>query len=281
MNSLLRAESKSPSSNHTNMIKHNTPRSEYDSIIGRLNYSRFKHFLDTPAHLKAYDEAEKEDSAALVFGDALHTLVLEGKDVFDDKFSILPAGTDRRTKEGKATYELIKSLGKTIISEDDRETITKMYNSLKEHPLYFTFFDSNGNNEVTLCTEFQGVEVKCRFDRVMVMNGAHYIIDIKSVGEVPRSRNFRSSVFTYRYHIQQEFYRGAYEAETGVSPKFIFVAMEKKAPHSVRFFSLDDEFSFMAQKEVSDGLKLYKACLKDDFWPAFPPVVSTIKYRFD
>jgi hypothetical protein len=256
----------------------NSPRSEYDSLPKELlNYSRFKHFLDSPAHLVAYDKAEREDSPALLFGDALHTLCLEGTGVFHDSFTVLPEGIDRRTKEGKLLYASYQSTGKKLISQEDYDRICNMEVNLRRDELIKPMMQG-GSNEVTLVGELYGVKVKARLDRIT--EGGD-IIDLKSMNDIPKRRNFRSTVFSFKYYIQAAYYSLLLEEITGKRPKFYFIAMEKNAPFSVRVFTLDETFMKKGIDEVKKGLTYYKACVKEDFWPAFPPVVSEINYSID
>lgn len=255
-----------------------SPRSEYDSLPKELlNYSRFKHFLDSPAHLVAYDKAEREDSHALLFGDALHTLCLEGTGVFHDSFTVLPEGIDRRTKEGKLLYASYQSTGKKLISQEDYDRICNMEVNLRRDELIKPMMQG-GSNEVTLVGELYGVKVKARLDRITEDGD---IIDLKSMNDIPKRRNFRSTVFSFKYYIQQAYYSLLLEEITGKRPKFYFIAMEKNAPFSVRVFTLDETFMKKGIDEVKKGLTYYKACVKEDFWPAFPPVVSEINYSLD
>lgn len=256
----------------------NSPRSEYDSLPKELlNYSRFKHFLDSPAHLVAYDKAEREDSPALLFGDALHTLCLEGTGVFHDSFTVLPDGIDRRTKEGKLLYASYQATGKKLISQEDYDRICNMEVNLRRDELIRPMMQG-GSNEVTLVGELFGVKVKARLDRIT--EGGD-IIDLKSMNDIPKRRNFRSTVFSFKYNIQAAFYSLLLEEITGKRPKFYFIAMEKNAPFSVRVFTLDETFMQKGIDEVKKGLTYYKACVKEDFWPAFPPVVTEINYSLD
>jgi len=259
-------------------IHTNTSRNEYDSITKEhLNYSRFKHFLDTPAHLVAYDRAEREQSQALLFGDALHTLCLEGTGVFHDSFSVLPENIDRRTKEGKAIYQEYQATGKKLITQEDYDRICKMEVNLRSNDLVKPLMQG-GSNEVTLVGEINGVKVKARLDR-MTADGD--IIDLKSVNDIPTTKNFRSTIFQYKYYVQAAFYSLLLKEATGREPKFYFIAMEKSDPYSVRVFTLDKEFIERGKKEVIEGLELYKACVKSNFWPSFGNVVTEIKLNLD
>lgn len=263
----------------TNMtITHKSSRADYDALPKELlNYSRFKHFLDSPAHLVAYDKAEREASHALLFGDALHTLCLEGTGVFHESFRVLPEGLDRRTKEGKALYLEYQASGKKLITQDDYDTICNMEVNLRKDELIMPMMNG-GSNEVTLVGELFGVKVKARLDRIT--EGGD-IIDLKSMNDIPKRRNFRSTVFTYKYYIQAAYYSLLLQEITGKRPKFYFIAMEKNAPFSVRVFTLDETFIQRGIDEVKKGLTYYKACVKENFWPAFPPVVTEINFNID
>ena len=117
----------------------------------------------SPYHYKYKDEFEHKDSAALVLGSAAHKLILEPKDFFNE-FRIEP-GVDKRTKEGKATYnEFLANLGdKTAISGETYDIvkqIAKAVNSMRETALFLR----DGLAEQSYFSEIDGVAVKCRPD---------------------------------------------------------------------------------------------------------------------
>jgi len=89
--------------------------------------------LKSWAHFKSESlNDDLDESKALLFGRAFHAFILE-ETVFWENFAILPEGLDRRTKEGKATYEALSTSGKTLISNNDWNTINSMKNALLAH----------------------------------------------------------------------------------------------------------------------------------------------------
>ena len=91
----------------------------YDSMQA-LNFSGCKELLKSPAHYQAYLNNPREETKALKVGKYVHALVLE-PDAAVTGFAILPEGIDRRTKDGKATYEAFMSTaeGKTVLTLEE------------------------------------------------------------------------------------------------------------------------------------------------------------------
>ena len=73
---------------------------------------------------------EQTESTAL--GEMVHCLVLELEE-FPHRFIIKPAGLDRRTKEGKASYANLLASGKTVASLDDYEKAEGCANAILTH----------------------------------------------------------------------------------------------------------------------------------------------------
>ena len=107
-------------------------QSEYRAYpaISRSDLMKFKK---SPLHYKYAVENPTEDQApALVFGAASHKYILE-RDDFDSEFAVAP-NVDRRTKEGKATWqEFVDSCGdKLVITVDDFEKIKEMAKAMRK-----------------------------------------------------------------------------------------------------------------------------------------------------
>jgi hypothetical protein len=102
----------------------NMPSAEYHAHPA-VSKSVLDKIAITPMHCRAYlDGVRTEPTPAMQFGTALHTAVLEPH-LFRDQYAVFDG--DRRTKEGKATYEALLSSGKQIIKADDRDAIRTMF----------------------------------------------------------------------------------------------------------------------------------------------------------
>jgi hypothetical protein len=69
----------------------------------------------------------QEPTAAMAIGSAVHTHVLE-LDQWDSQYVVAPAGIDRRTKVGKAEWDVFQTaIGtRTVISRDDADLVMRI-----------------------------------------------------------------------------------------------------------------------------------------------------------
>lgn len=156
----------------------------------------------SPYHYKHKDEFERKDSAALVLGSAVHKLILEPVDFYNE-FRIEP-DVDKRTKEGKAAYnEFLANLsGKTAIGGDTYDTVEQIanaVNSMRETALFLR----DGLAEQSYFSEIDGVAVKCRPD--FFNENLGLCIDLKTTSDAS-PMGFARSVASFNYHVQAAFY---------------------------------------------------------------------------
>ena len=144
--------------------------------------------------------------------------------------------------------------------------------------------------------------------------GQNVVVDLKTTDDASLD-GFSRSIATWRYDVQHPFYldglreairqsggklpkeaeQGAAELsaywidqETGVlcrcrpdfwrgEPKhFVFIAVEKKAPHAVGVYVLDAESVELGRLQYRADLGRFAECLKADSWPGYGDKVQTI-----
>lgn len=206
--------------------------------------------IDKKSVLHAVNQTIKETDA-LVFGSALHCLILEPEQ-FDDKYAVKPV-CDRRTKLGKELYAefLEESEGKTIITQEQHTAVHGIAKSLANHPLVSNMLQG-GESEVSYFADdsFYQVTRKCRLD--YFKNGT--IIDIKTCTDAS-PQGFLRSVIKYNYHLQASYYLDTVNMSGEDTAKdFVFVAVENTFPYAVGVYKLD-------QQSLNAGRNRYKAAL--------------------
>jgi len=216
----------------------------------------------SPYHYKYKDEFERKDSAALVLGSAVHKLVLEPID-FADEFIVEPQ-VDRRTKEGKASYQLFidSSADKQILDPATYELaqqIANSVNSMRETGLFL----KEGKAEQTYFGEIDGVPVRCRPDFYNESLGL--VIDLKTTSDASAA-GFAKSVANFNYHVQNAFYTDILRQNGKVVNNFLFIAVETKKPFMVGFYELDEIAIDKGRERYKELLNLYKTCLAQDVW---------------
>ena len=227
-----------------------------NSYLGRLN------------HCPASAKVPMEETAALTFGRAFHSFVLDGQESFDREFGVAPE-CDRRTKEGKAAYALFceENGDKTVISQNDMNIIGEMYGALALHPIAAKLLPE-GRSEMSVfwIDEKTALSCKCRPDRIP--EGDHgVILDIKTVRSAD-IHAFTSACMTYGYAREAGLYIEGFNAVSSAKvDAFVFICQEKDPPYRVEVYTLEDMFIEYGRKEFHRLIGIEAECRNKGFWP--------------
>lgn len=221
----------------------------------------------SPLHARAYiDGVRDEPTPAMNFGTALHSAVLEPS-LFAAKYAVFEG--DRRTKDGKARYEELQQRGATIISAADNDAISAMAMAIRQHPIAARLLASGlAESSVFWQHPATGLQCKCRPD--WWIEADETVVDIKSTEDASPAA-FARSVAAYRYHVQAAHYLMGTQAR-----RFLFVAVEKKAPHAVAVYELDDDALQIGMRLRDRDLEQYASCVEFDTWPGFPAEIMPL-----
>lgn len=232
----------------------------------------------TPAHYRAWvDEAtEEKETPALIFGRALHSLVLEPSK-FHREFALQPAFGDLRTKAARESRDawLADHPGVTTLTEDECKRLHGMAKAVREHPIAGKFF-IDGMPEATCVYDDPRTGLRCKSRMDYWREDLWMIGDLKST-EDASPRAFARSVVNYGYHIQDAHYSEGPRVIFGNdAPKFLFVVVEKSAPYAVGVYMLDVDAAIRGHELRDRAMDTLDACLRTDEWPGLPPVVNTL-----
>lgn len=245
-----------------NEIIYNLPAGQYHSTKA-LSKSGLDQFRKSPAHFRAWQDGEtrKESSPALEFGTAVHMAILEPH-LFTDMYAKFVG--DRRTKEGKATYEALINTGKTPLNEDQWQSVTGAAAAVHAHPKAALLIDKI-KPEVSVFADW-GTKVKARIDGL----AEDYIIDVKTTQDAS-PRAFAKSIAQFNYHVQAAWYQRI----TGIN-RFIFIAVEKEAPFGVACYELDQQAIDHGNAIIDENLKLFVECEQLNSWPCYSSGLQTL-----
>jgi len=234
-----------------------------------ISKSGLDQIAKSPAHFQLYRNTPKESTTDMDIGTAFHSLLLE-PEKFDSDILVCDAST-RSTK----IYKDLSAANpdKTIIMRDEKIMLDGMRKSFEANTTVNGLLGSSLVEKSFFWTDKEtGVECRCRPD--IIFNG-HILIDLKSTRD---ARGFSRSAAEYRLHVQSAFYMTGFQAVTGVSPKeFLFITVEKSAPHGVITYRADDSFLKSGFEAMRRDLNLYAACLKTDIWPCYPESIQDLK----
>lgn len=244
--------------------------------LGVVNCGSLKELAKTPAHYRAWlADTEQHDTPTLVFGRALHALVLEPA-LFAQEWAQQPAFGDLRTKAGKAEREAWQAANEGVetVSVDDWTKLHAMRDAVMAHPIAGKFFTGGRSETTTIWTDPRtGLLCKARQDYRrddLVMIG-----DLKST-EDASPRAFARSIVNFRYHVQHAHYTDGDRVLSGEAPRFLFCAVEKSAPYAVGVYMLDADAEGRGHELRDREMDTLNVCLQGDEWPSYPPVVNTL-----
>ncbi len=207
-----------------------------------------------------------KDSEAFVIGDMVHTLLLEPQ-LFDERYFMM-ANIDRRTKSGKALYEdsLAIAAGRSLISVDQYELVRAMVDSLEGQEIVRQIVSQHAKVEQSIfwIDEETGILCKARPD---VWNNP-LCGDLKTT-EDASYRAFQYSAMKYGYFVQAAMIYEALKSIGEAYEKFIFMCVEKKLPHAVGLYLLDDEALQFGLDLFHQLLRQYAECHHTGIYPDY------------
>lgn len=223
-----------------------------------LSYSSIKEFAKSPRHYVHYVLAKREPSKAMDLGSLIHCLIMYPSK-FNNQFIVAP-NVDRRTKDGKATWEefMLTSNGKTVITEDELAEATQITDNVMSN--------WKTKNAVTECTSF---EQEFKYDILELpfrgfvdgIKEGEYILEIKTMTDASPS-NVTREFYNRKYHIQA----GLYNLVHKLPVKYLIV--ETKAPYNSMLVDVSDDYIVKGQQELMDLTEKFTTCMDLDAFNA-------------
>jgi ATP-dependent exoDNAse (exonuclease V) beta subunit len=240
-----------------------------------LNNTFLKNFKRGPA----YAFQEHKPSAAMEYGTLVHTFMLQ-PELFNDLYLIAPAGmpADKRLKG----YKQLKADNpeKTVIFRDDFNALgaikRNILNQVADSNMHMAW--SNSMKEITVLFECYGYECKVKIDLLWLDHNSSeaYIIDLKTTDDCTR---FHQSVRYFDYDMQAAFYTLAVQQlHPGYAVFFLFMPVEKEAPHGVMIRQLSSAYMQHGLNKVESAIKKYAAWQQrgSDKTETYPAGIETI-----
>ena len=258
-------------------VAYNQPDFAYRREEG-VNQSSLKKILESPAHYKAALEFKMLPTPAMEIGTAAHCLILDGQEAFDAQYCKKPDDIKLTTKEGK---EWKASIGRKKIlgtggKDDPWNAVQGMAESLRKIEWYAgTDEEYIKRNEVSIYFDWLGVRCKARLDSVLIDEGI--VLDLKTTDTVNPDL-FTKKVVGLGYDFQAAYYAKAAEEAYGKPFRFIFAAVERRAPYSVDLFEASDEMMEEGTRKCEAALRRLKRCQQSEEWENRPPTINMLHY---
>lgn len=259
---------------------------DYHAQTEWLSWSRMKHLIppSTPAHFQTALAAPEERKRHFDLGKIVHRLVLGRGAEYEivlalDRSKQPYEATSYDTVSARTHRDMIYAEGKIPILAHEFEAASAMAASVKAHPLGAALL-TDGRPEASLFWVDPATGVKCRARIDWLPNpsaGRMVVPDLKTA-ESAAPTEFSKVAAKLGYYGQDCHYSDGIAALGLASrPAFLFVVVEKAAPHLVsvgRFSEPDDRH--LARAVVDHCRRLYATCTTDNRWPGYGDQIADL-----
>lgn len=230
-----------------------------------ISRSQLFKLRESPEKFKYYMDNPEPATPALVFGQLLHTMVLQPVYIRRD-FAVMPT-IDRRTKAGKEEFAAFEenSKGKTVVTAEIFQTAVAMRDKLMSNDYVRQLLDGEREKPFFWVDELTGEECKCRTDCLTHINGMDIIVDLKTA-ESADTDTFMRHAIKYGYNLQAAMYGEGVKANTGKEYAFAFIVIEKKAPYAINILQADKAFVLHGFDMFRELIGTYHECKTTGNW---------------
>lgn len=263
------------------MIIHGMSDHEYHNLRPELSSTGARlllpEFDGSPAGFQ-FSRTHKKTSKAYDLGHAVHAAVLGvGAEAVAYPEELLASNGAASTKAAKDWASQVRADGMVPMKQEELAPILAMKESVLANPTSRALFELPGGREVSVFAEVEGVPSRARFDVLTdETSSGIFGIDLKTAARPVHKEAFTREVLDYGYFVQQEWYRDTFRASEGAEINFVFVAVEKAAPHLVAVHQLDAIYQQMGKRLAQEARRIYAECTESGVWPGYPADVQLV-----
>ncbi len=215
------------------------------------------------------------ESTAFLLGRAAHSLILEGRDAFEDGFvvggTINPKTGNAYGPTSKAYAKWLKEQGKPGITMDQLALIESMAGGVAMNDAALELL-ATGVAEGVIRTGYQDLPCQSRMDWFSPTKG---LVDLKTCEDLTW---FESDARRYGYIHQMAFYRALLQEVTGDRSPVHIIAVEKREPYRCGVWRIGEDILGIAQKDNEAAITRLKCCINSDIWPSGYEEVRTFDH---
>lgn len=256
-----------------------------------ISSTGLRAMIDRPSMYWAYSpynpgRFERPESKALDFGKAAHHLLLEGPSGFTEKFALRPEtypGDLSKKWSSNATecrrwLEYQAAKGRTVITQEDLDTIEWIRDSLAKHPAIRGGI-LEGEVEKSMLARHGKIWLRARPDIIPIHAGD--FSDLKTTNSIAYS-DLERTIAQLGYHVQAALVRMLAEMlmpEGFKFQSFFFIFVEKTPPFDIRIVELADDAIDFGKRLILRAIKDFETCIERQEWPGeegFSPGISKI-----
>ena len=204
------------------------------------------------------------ESQAFLLGRAAHSLILEGRDKYENEFAIGgPINPTTGRPFGNTTKKFLEwqaEQRKPVLTFDQSETVEAMNAAIRMNH-YAAELLETGRPEGVVRTEYCGLPSQIRLDW---FNPDYGIIDLKTCDDLTW---FESDARRFRYQNQMAFYQCVLDVAIGQLLPVYVIAVEKKEPFRCGVWQVTTETLITARAENEAAIERLKESKASDNWP--------------
>lgn len=258
-----------------NGIHYDYPETDYHARP-ELSSTEARMLLDSPAKYRwrkdnppLIDHSDKFD-----IGSAVHSKVLGA----GNQVEVLDFDS-YRTKPAQEARDEARAAGRVPILREKFTEIEQMAEAVLANPTARALFSQDGDAEVSVFTEIDGVPVRARFDFLPKFTGKRVVaVDLKTTVDASK-RAFEKSVASYQYDVQRAWYLDALRMVVDPmphDPEMVFVAVEKEPPFLVAVHQIPSSWADKGHTKAAVARRLYAECTRTNTWPGYPTEVQLL-----
>ena len=234
-----------------------------------------KEVLDCPAKARWAMDHYSAPSDAMEQGTVLHELIL-GQPT---SFTVIDADS-YRTDAAKKIRDAARAEGMVPLLAAKHAELAAVAEQVRAHPLAAMMLAGEGDNELSVRWERDGVLCRGRLDRLTVdANGQLVVVDLKSAKSAdPSMRAWPSDAARLGYDIQVAAYLEAVKALTGQDAAWVWLVVEVGPPVIVTALYATPEVVASGQRKWGAALELYRACDEAGEWPGYSNEIQPIEW---
>lgn len=253
----------------------------HDASNGYVSHSRLHDFTERgPAFFHGRyitGEIEKKVTPALVGGQALEDLFLEGEDYFHQHYAVRPAHITNGTTSAAKQWKAAQRAGVHCISHEEYEELVAMCASLRTCDKGMALV--NGcQKQVTFRAALHGLQMQARPDCVNLSDFGSYTVDIKTTRDLNEFlRREGPAVWKYGYHTQAALMRALLAANGYPAASAYLLVVESQEPYRRACIQISDDCLAWADRLIAQEAAKLKECFDTDTWPLGPDEIITLQ----
>jgi len=216
-------------------------------------------------HRKKLGLIPDADHPAYLIGRAAHTLILEGKEKFNEEYAVGGPVNEKTGKpygkDTKAFAAWAEEQSKAVLTQGQFDLIRNMAIGVALHDRASEIL-STGIAEGVVRADYCDVPCQIRMDWFSPHGG---LADLKTCDNLTW---FEADARRWQYAHQMAFYRAVLAVAIGTVVPVHLIAVEKKEPFRCGVWRTSEDVLAAAQKENEAAMRRLKRCQETDTWPS-------------